>query len=278
MITTVSYYPRLIMARIIFAWLFLILLYFFINHSLLSQLQQPVLIYPDSDNSFWLLHILRIPQYLLRNYWAGLVFDTLLLGSCFFCIVIPRQRLFTWITVIGIWLLYICYCSAAGKHYAQIGYLLAPVPFLALKENKFSLLWDCFRYWVCFLYLSSGIYKIYYGGFAYANNMSHILQQMNADWFIFKKEGVQADTINYLISHPGLAQWFYRLTTLIDLSLIIGFFNKRFDKWLLLGLLSFHAGNFFLLHISFVEQSLIFAPFLPWRNMAKYFNSIQNNG
>ena len=52
-----------------------------------------------------------------------------------------------------------------------------------------------------------------------------------------------------------------------------GFFTKKFDKWILLALISFHCANLFLLDISFVEQSLIFAPFLPWKRMAKYVHS-----
>lgn len=259
------------MARVIFSWLFIILVYFFFNNSLLSQFQQPPLIYPGSDNTFWLMHILNIPQFLLQHHWAALVFDIVLTCSCIVCVVIPHQRLFTWISIAGVWILYIAYCSAAGKHYAQIGYLLAPIPFLALKDQKFDMLWNLFRYWVCFLYVSAGLYKIYYGGFCYSHNMSNILMQDNADWFVFNREGWLYSSIHYLIENPGLSQWFYRLATFFDLLLVIGFFTKRFDKWLLAGLLIFHAGNYFLLHISFVEQSLIFAAFLPWCKWAAYF-------
>jgi hypothetical protein len=259
------------MARTVFSWLFIILLYFFFNNSLLSQLQQPVLIYPGSDNTFWLFHILDIPQFLLQHYWAALLFDVLLTCSCIVCIIIPHQRVFTWLTIAGVWILYIAFCSAAGKHYANIGYLLTPIPFLAIGTKKFDTLWELLRYWICFLYVSAGLYKIYYGGFAYPYNMSHILFQENAEWFLFNKGGIDHSYISYFIDHPGISQWFYRLATFFDLALILGFFTKRFDCWLLAGLLLFHLGNFLLLHISFVEQSLIFAPFLPWHRWANYF-------
>lgn len=259
------------MARVIFSWLFIILVYFFINNSLLSQLQEPPLIYPGSDNSFWLLHILNIPQFLLHTHWAALAFDLLLTCSCIVCIFVPEQKLFTWITVIAVWLLYIAYCSAAGKHYAQIGYLLAPVPFLVLDKIKFDLLWNLFRYWVCFLYASAGLYKIYYGGFSYDHNMNNILWQTNADWFVFNKQGWQLNTYHYLFNNPQLSQWLYRLLVVIDLACLIGFLTKKFDKWLLAALLVFHIGNLLLLHISFVEQSLIFAAFLPWQRWAHHF-------
>lgn len=262
------------MARVIFGWLFIILVYFFFTNSLLSQLQQPVLIYAGSDNTFWLLHILNIPQFLMQHYWAALCFDVILTCSCIICIIIPQQRCFTWITVAAVWILYIAFCSAAGKHYAQIGYLLTPIPFIVLKPQKFDLLWNLFRYWVCFLYFSAGLYKIYYGGFGYGNNMSNILLQDNAEWFVFNTKGPSYQGISYLVEHPAISQWFYRITAFFDLAMLTGFFTKRFDKWLLTVLLFFHIGNFFLLHISFVEQSLIFAAFLPWQNWAR---SVQLN-
>ena len=271
--SNLPYYQRVLMARVVFGWLFIILVYFFCNHSLLAQLQNPVLIYPGSDNSFWLLHILRIPQFFLQHHWAALLFDVVLTTSCIICFVVPEQKFFTYLTVIGVWLFYFCYSSAAGKHYAQIGYLLVPVSFFAFSENKFELLWKACRYWICLLYFSGGLYKIYYGGFGFNDNMSNILQQMNAEWFVFNYATMQAKLIHYFIVHPGIAQWLYRLTTFVDLSLLIGLFTRRFDKWLLAALLAFHVGNYFLLHISFVEQSLIFAPFLPWQKIVNYFQS-----
>lgn len=273
MTVAITYYPRQFMARVIFAWLFLVLVYFFATNTLLSQMQQPVLIYPASDNTFWLLHVLRIPQFLLQHYWAALAFDIILTVACIICIVAPDQKLFTRIAIIGVWLLYICYCSAAGKHYAQIGYLLAPIPFFALGEKRFSLLWECLRYWVCFLYFSAGVYKIYYGGFGSVYDMAGILQVMNAEWLVFNKDAAGASTIQNLINNHSLAQLFFRLVTCIDLLMLLGFFTKRFDGVLLAGLLIFHVGNYFLLHISFMEQSLIFAPFLPWKKMANYVHS-----
>ncbi len=277
MTANAPYYPRSFMARAIFTWLFLVLVYFMVNHTLLSQMQQPVLVAPGSDNTFWLLHILNIPQFLLRHHWAALSFDIVLTTACLICVFVPAQRWFTWITVIGVWILYICYCSAAGKHYAQIGYLLPPLAFLALAPVKFDMAWQLVRYWVCFLYVSAGLYKLYYGGFTTGGHMANILAETNAGWFMHHTDGMQAGTIRYLAEHPALSQWLYRLTTLVDLSLLAGFFTRRFDGWLVSGLIIFHTANFFLLHISFIEQSLIFAPFLPWVKWATYIQSKKGN-
>jgi hypothetical protein len=271
------YYDRQLMGPVIFGWLFLILVYFFSTNSLLSQLQQPVLINPGSDNTFWLLHILRIPQFLLGHYWAALTFDILLTVSCLVCVFVPNQRAFTILTVAGTWLLYICYCTAAGKHYAQVGYLLAPLPFLVSGQKKFPLAWEGLRYWVCFLYTAAGLYKIYYGGFAFEENMSRILYQMNAEWLFFHPEGFQSALIRKVAASSSVAQGLYQLTVVAELSICVGFFTRKLDKGLLAILVIFHLGNLLLLRIPFVEQSLIFAPFLPWKRWAQYFHSTTGN-
>ncbi|MDO9376795.1 MAG: hypothetical protein Q7T76_20375 [Ferruginibacter sp.] len=277
MISGESYYPRQLMAQVIFSWLFIILIYFFATDSLLSQLQQPVLISPGSDNTFWLLHLTGIPQFLLTNKVAALSFDLVVTTSCLVCIFIPAQRAFTIITVAGVWLLYVCYSTAAGKHYVQIGYLLAPLPFFALNSKRFSLLWEGLRYWVCFLFVCAGLYKLYYGGFFDADNMRNILLLENAQWLAFEPGSLQRNLIEFLIENKAAAQWLYRLAAVLQFSLLIGFFTRKYDDWLFCLLLLFHLANFILLHISFVDQSLIFAPFLPWKRWAQYFQLTTGN-
>jgi hypothetical protein len=256
--------------RIIFSWLFLILVHFWRTQSLPGQLAGAPLVFPESDNSYWVYLLSGWHNLLIHHAWVGMAFDVLVTSSCLICILVPEQRLFTWITVLGSWIIYLAFCTVAGKHYAQIGFLLMPMAFLALQPARFSLTWDLVRYWICILYGTAGLYKIYYGGFAASDNLSPILMQMNADWFHFHPTGVQASVLRYLIDQPDIAQLFYRLTVLVDLLAWVGLFTRKADRWILLGLLSFHLANWGLNHISFVEQSLIFAPFLPWERWGKF--------
>jgi hypothetical protein len=266
------------MARCIFAWLLAILVYFFFTHSMLHQLNQPVLKYPGSDNTFWVVYASGIAAFFVEHKWAAILFDVVLVVSCLSIILFPQKKILAWIAVIGIWLLYIFYGAAAGKHYAQIGYLLTPIPFIVSHPKKFDLLWNAVRYWVCFLYVFAGVSKVWGGGFLYDSNMSHILIQDQALGFVFLKEGIKYDIYHYLIENPSVAQWLYRAAAIFEFACIVGFFTKKMDKWILVALLSFHCANLFLLDISFVEQSLIFAPFLPWKKWAVHFQYNKNNG
>lgn len=257
------------MARVVFAWLFAILVFFFFNNSLLSQLQQPVSSHPDENGTTGLPGILDIPQYLLYHYRAALGFDILLTCSCIICIIIPQQRLFTWISIAGVWILYMAYCSIPGDQYAQVGYLLAPLPFLALKDKRFDLFWNLFRYGVCILYVSIGVYKIYYAIAGDIHQLTHILLKENAAWFMFIETTPHLQATNCLMQVPEFLPWYYRVSIFIDLLPVLGFFTKKFDKWLLAVLVIFQLVNLLLLSIPFVGQSLIFAAFLPWQQWAE---------
>lgn len=257
------------MARVVFAWLFAVLVFFFFNNSLLSQLQQPVSDLPAGADTFNLLHILHLPQYLLHHYRAALAFDILLTCSCIICVIIPQQRLFTLISIAGVWILYIAYCSIPGDHYAQVGYLLAPLPFLALKDKTFSLYWNLFRYGVCLLYVSIGVYKIYYAGAAHTGEVVHILLKENAGWLMFTEAVPHLQSTDCLLQVPEFLPWYYRVSVVIDLLPVLGFFTKKFDKWLLAALVLFQLVNLLLLNTAFVGQSLIFAAFLPWQQWAE---------
>ncbi len=265
------------MARCIFTWLLLILIYFFFTNSLVHQLNQPVLKYPGSDNTFWLVYASGIGSFFIENKWAAILFDIVLFTSCILVIIFPQKKIFALFSVVGVWLLYIFYCSTAGKHYAQIGYLLTPIPFIVVNEKKFDLLWNSVRYWVCFLYVFAGVSKVWGGGFLFDTNMSNIIMQEQAVGFVFSTAGWKYNLYHYVIENPSIAQYFYRAAAVFEFACIIGFFTKKYDKWILLALISFHCANLFLLDISFVEQSLIFAPFLPWKKWAVHFQHNKKN-
>lgn len=230
---------------------------------------QPPLKYPGSDNTVWAVMASGIYQFFVQHKWAAILFDVVLIASCMLVIIFPQKKYLPIIPIVGGWLMYIFFCGTAGKQYAQIGFLITPVAFLAFAPPKFNLLWNAVRYWVCFLYVFAGVSKMLYGGFGFAENMSNIVMQDNAQSFVFLQKGFWFNIHSYFIEHPGVAQWLYQLAAIVEAACLIGFFTKKYDKWLLMALIIFHVGNLFLLNISFVEQSLIFAPFLPWHRWAK---------
>ena len=250
------------MARIVFAWVFLVLLYFYGHSSLVHQWRQPPLVFPEADNTYWLLHALNIPQAIMRSPSLSACFDLVLAASVLLFLAFPRRVVFCGISLAGLWLYEIMYGSANGHHYHHVGLLIVPIPFLFRSEMKFYFSWQIIRYWVLFLFVCSGLYKLYYGGFFYAGNMSLILQQ-----HAVMDGSLRSRIVFFLVSHAAWAQLLYQLAALLQLACLTGFLTRKYDTWILAFLLAFNLANIFIMNTPFWDNSLMIAPFLPWKSI-----------
>jgi len=261
--------PRTLMARAVYAWILFVLVYFFAHNSLVHQWRQPPLIYPEADNTYWLLHALYIPQAIMRSAVLSALFDAVLVGSVTLFLVFPRRVVFCALSVAALWLYEIMYGSANGHHYHHVGLLLLPLPFLARAPMKFYFSWSIVRYWVLFLFVCSGVYKLYYGGFFFENNMALVLRQ-----HALEGHGWQSSLMFRLIDHPAMAQRLYQATTILQIACAIGFFTRRYDTLILGLLLLFNLSNIFILNIPFWDNSLMIAPFLPWASIRRWRSAL----
>ena len=246
------------MARVIYLWLLCMLGYFYLNNCLIHQWHQPVLTYVEADNTYWLLHIFNIPQTIMQSKLISLLFDCVLIASTFLFFLFPSRSFFCIISIICLWLFQICYGSSAGHRYHHIGFLLVPIPFVFRDKMKFYFTWHAVRYWILFLYICAGLYKLHYGGFFNTQNMASYLQNRYGSnlW------PYQSQIIYFLVQHPKLAQLLYQFATLLELSCIVGFFTRKYDRWIALALLLFNLGNLFFMGISFWENSFCLAMLL----------------
>ncbi|MFL5741804.1 MAG: hypothetical protein ACJ75B_16395 [Flavisolibacter sp.] len=248
------------MARAVYGYLLLTLIYFYFTNSLVSQWGQPVLIYVETDNVYWLLHMLDIPQWILRSKTVSSAFDLLMFASVVLFLIYPNKRIFCLVSLICLWLFQIMYSSANGHIYHEVGYLIVPIPFLFRDKLKFYFCWELIRYWIIFLFTCSGLYKIYYKGFFKTMNLSLVMR----GHFVYSR---QRKLVLYLIEHPAVSQLLYKAATFLQLICGVGFFTHKRDKWILAALLAFNLGNLYLLNISFIPNGLVIAPFLPWNRI-----------
>src|ERR1700712_5510453 len=89
--TKLEYRERL--CRISFILIFISLLYSFFSHTLLSQLKSPVLICPSTDLTYWVFHILKLPESITGHSVIALLFDIMLFVSCIACLYYPSRRI-----------------------------------------------------------------------------------------------------------------------------------------------------------------------------------------
>ena len=209
--------PRQFMARVIYGWILIMLIYFYLHNSLVHQWHQPPLILPEADNVYWLLHILYIPQFIYGNELIAYVFDGIMVCSTLMFLIFPRKIMFCAISLICFWLLQIMFGTTAGHHYAHVGYLILPIPFLFRNNERFNLTWQLIRYWILFLFVCAGLYKFYYGGFFHTPNMSSLMRTY------FDEHSLRGQALIYISAHPSLAQVFYKLATILETICLVGF-------------------------------------------------------
>lgn len=250
------------MARIIFLWLLAILFHFYFNNGLVHQWQQPVLISPGADNTYWLLHILNIPQHIMQSKILSLFFDILMVGSTLVFFSLPQKNIFCLISVICLWLFQMMYGSSNGHHYHHFAYLIVPVAFIFRSPLKFYFAWELIRYWILFLMFCAGLYKLYYGAFFQETYMANLLR------YVYNPDGgMKNKMFFYFIHHAKTAQLFYQAATVLELLSIAGFFTHKYDHLILLSFLAFNIGNLFFMNIPFWENGFMIAPFLPWKKL-----------
>lgn len=256
-------YPRQILSLIVFGWLLLIFWNRLCSDVMLHQLQQPVLIFPQIDNTYWIFHYLQIPEMLTQYQWLSIAFDISVFALIFLSMFFSRGGVFPFLLSILIWIYYLSFNTFAGHHYIQVGLLFIVLPFIATDKRNFNLLFEAVRYYCCFLYASSGAYKLFRGAVFNQEQMSSILMNDNADAIYSNPNSFLSESTHYLIQHTALAQSLFILAALLELLFIAGFFTKKYDLLLLAGALTFHIGNYLFLEIPFLEQSIIFLTLIP---------------
>lgn len=73
--------------RIYYILVFLFIIKLGFDKLFLHQFAEPILIFPNIDNTYWLFHLFNIPQLIATNYYSLLAFDISLITFCSFIII-----------------------------------------------------------------------------------------------------------------------------------------------------------------------------------------------
>jgi hypothetical protein len=235
-ITTTAFYSpveRKWIARIIFGCILCTLVYSFMAHTLLHQLQQPVIRYPYVDVTYWLLHWLQIPEFITGHYIVAWIFDAALVITCIMAFLFPAKRLFVIVFLILYFIYYIT-LNTYGTHHAgnRMGILLIVVPFLVANITGFNYLWQGLRYWLVFGYSCAFFYKLFRLSWLHADQGMLIMKKNLAGYLYFNPDTSLAAFYKWLLSHPQLVNALFTTGFIIEGVFIIGFFTKKFDHLL----------------------------------------------
>lgn len=232
------------------------LVYRFWGNTLFSQLAAPVLIYPSIDNTFWIFHVLNIPNFVTQHQFIATIFDLLL----FFFPILFIKTQNKWFAV-GYTLLiatyHIVFATYSAHHFhSLIGLIVISITFCTADEVRHQRLWEAARYYFLFVMASAALWKLFRGAPFYPNQMVNILKAQHAQYFAEHHSSLFTHFYQFLIQNSAIAQSLYWLAILLELVFLVGFFTKKWDKLLLVLFLTFIVINYCVMGIFSFELSV----------------------
>ena len=273
-VTNINFYSpreRKRLARIVFALLLGSLVWSIFSNTLLHQLQRPVIKFPYVDTTYWVMHYLQIPEIITARFWIACLFDTALFASCILSLIYTDKRLYIWSFII-LYFVYFITFNTFGAHHTnhKIGFLVIAIPFAVADYKSFNFLWQGLRYFLLFAYADAFLWKFFRLAWLHADQGLLILKKNVAAYLYFEPNTLQADFYRWLLQHPAWVNGAYIAGMIMEGIFIIGFFTRKFDRYLFalsillpIGFLLMADANFFeflILSLTLINFHKFFTP------------------
>lgn len=241
------------------------------------QLNQPVLHNINFDFTEGLFLASGFSGFLLHNTIANWVFSLTLGLLPVLCFFRPAARwpfaLFS--VLFFIYTLFNNLYVTHHQHYLHFAWIIS-IPFVARSDKGFDLLWHGARYYACWFYSIAFFMKVINGGiFQEAFGVMTIKTQMSS--YIFAHpHSLQTNLYTWLLQHPFWLNAGAKLTFLFEGVFFIGFFTRKYDKWLILSGFLVFAFTAFSSDVFFIEQfgaiAIAFSSPAVWKKWGKWLS------
>jgi len=242
---------RRLLARLAFLAIGLLLIYYYVNHLFISQLSNPVLVYPDLDNTYWLFLFLAIPQQIAGSISLSILIDSSLVVFLVLSFVFWKKPIFPICFLLLYVLYFITYNSFSCHHFHHTGVFFIVLPF-CFSGSAFSLIFEFIRYYLCFIYASAGCYKLFRGTIFNTNQLVEVLRTTHLE-ALSKNE--LNPFLDFLLSTPFFSHSLFVFAVLLELFFLVGFFTKKLDYLLFIALIVMKVSLF--LVMDFVAWELL---------------------
>lgn len=221
------------------------------------------------DPLYWIFYGLFIPQTIIKCPLIASILDFATLGFLLISLLKFNEK---WIrvTVLLLILYYVTLTGYLGHRNYQSGFVWVLMPLMFKSEKNKMLAFEVLRYWLLFFYSSSAIFKIVGDGVFNTNHLGNILTQQLLPYYIEQDLGVRTLINSYVLNFKNMPQLLFFGAIIFEMSTVIGFFTKKFDKLIGIFLIAFHLFNWLLMDISpFGQLSILSIFFLIPFNVKK---------
>jgi hypothetical protein len=220
---------------------------------------QPAFFYTRKDLVTWLFMQTGIHQWLLNNSGGWILFDVLFYSM-------PMLYLFTYkysvklssAVAVIMFLINWCYVQCytlypSNSIEGHIAWLFFPIIFMPTDKRTFMLLFEGLRYFFLYFFVSAAVWKLAQAGLFSISQMSGVLLYQHKELLTSSPGYWQSNFVLYLIQRPGLSYLLYLSAALLELSFIIGFFTKKYDRLLLMLFIVFLLMDHLIMRIPYYE-------------------------
>lgn len=257
------------LSRCYYGWVILVMLIEYSARRLIHQLGEPVIFSPAVDNTYWLLHLMGVPQFIASNNTAAITFELIFLLTTASCLLAEERLRILPVLFTLEFLIYLVTKNSVVAHqeHGVDALFLMSFIFWTGKETRFSLLLQSFRYYVLFIFISAACWKLFRGSAFLPEQMSEILKSQHLAELSEPVAGIRLQFILWLIHHPSMSHGLLLLAVSMQLSFLTGFFTRKFDRWLLLFFFLFFLGDWLVMGLSFYQSWVAAIVFLPWSSL-----------
>ena len=138
------------------------------------------------------------------------------------------------------------------------GWLFVPLVFASAKLRTNYYLLHCIRLIFLVIFFSTALWKIRSGGLFNTEQLSAVLLRQHASLLVSDPSSWFSRVLVFIIGHPAISYTLYLLAFALEFIFIVGFFTRRFDKFLIACFIGFIVFDYFLMEINYFP----WAPFL----------------
>ena len=254
---------RIVITRMVLLYIFLFLLLRFFLHATPSHYLQAPFFLVQFDPAYWLYKFSFLSA-INSDYTTAVIFDICLFTTCVLAILFPLKRFLIICFSILLLIYAISYNITIVHHAHPLSItILITLPFWAKRSTNWKLLWEGMRYYVCFAYTASFIWKTLLGTSFFAWNNGVASAKYNLVENIYHNpDSFSSGVMRYFISHPVLLNTGHAIIVLLEGLMVIGFFTKKFDKYLLWFPVIIHLATYFFSDVFFIEMIVCVFVFL----------------
>ena len=226
----------------------------------------PVLVQPNLDATYWLFIYCGAAAFFSKGvgayFLSGLLFLLPILS-----IFYRKNKISAYICgfySLALLVYALVFNTYSGTHTSYLyGLWFVSLAFCFFDDIKFGLAWEGVRHYACWIYASAFGWKLVRGFWHFPLHAKAIIMHENTTYLLQNPDTYLAQALRFLIAHEQFAHYFLNIGMLLQGVFIIGFFTKKYDRWLFWLPFAFHCTTYFLLDVAFFEFLILQIVF--WR-------------